>query len=107
MSKKKIEDKIRNIKQQLVVKYKPEKIILFGSYVWGKFGPDSDLDFLIIKEDVPFYGHQRMYEVRKLIRQKGIACDFLVGKPTEIKKRLYLEDPFVKEIMTKGRVIYG
>ena len=107
MSRKKIEATIDDIKKQLVEKYKPEKIVLFGSYVWGGFGPDSDLDFLIIKEDVPYFGHQRMYEVSRLLHTEDVACDFLVGKPSEIKNRLYLGDPFVKEIMTKGRVIYG
>ncbi len=29
--------------------YQPEKIILFGSYAYGRPGPESDLDLLVIK----------------------------------------------------------
>jgi predicted nucleotidyltransferase len=30
-------------------KYNPEKIVLFGSYAWGKPKRNSDIDLLIIK----------------------------------------------------------
>lgn len=106
MNKKIIEKEIQNIVQQLIKKYKPQKIILFGSAVKGKFGPDSDLDFLLIKEKIPYYGIERMREVRRLINT-DLPCDFLVAKPSEIKERLSLGDPFVKEIIYRGRVLYG
>ncbi len=38
-----MEKEIRNITRQIIDKYKPDKIILFGSIVQGKFTPDSDL----------------------------------------------------------------
>lgn len=50
MSKKKIQQEIKQITQQLVNKYQPEKIILFGSVAKGEFKADSDLDLLIIKK---------------------------------------------------------
>ncbi len=44
---------IKTIKDKLhliVEKYKPEKIILFGSYATGNPNPDSDVDLLFILE---------------------------------------------------------
>ena len=38
---------IVSITAQLIEKYKPEKIILFGSSATGNASPDSDADFLI------------------------------------------------------------
>jgi len=38
---------IVSITAQLIEKYKPEKIILFGSAARGDTNPDSDADFLI------------------------------------------------------------
>ena len=38
---------IVSITAQLIEKYKPEKIILFGSAARGDSNPDSDADFLI------------------------------------------------------------
>lgn len=101
-----IQKKLANIVQQLTIHYKPQKVILFGSAVQGKTTSDSDLDFLIIKEDVPHRGIDRMRQVRDIINT-DMPCDFLVAKPSEVRKRLLLGDPFIKEIMEQGRVIYG
>ena len=106
MTEKKLKKEIKNIVDQLIERYRPEKIILFGSAVWGRVGPDSDLDFLIIKKNVPYYGIERMRQVRRLV-ETNLPCDFLVAKPSEIKERLALGDPFVKQIVAEGRVIYG
>ena len=47
------EKEIHRITQQIIEKYNPEKIILFGSAARGEGDPDSDADFLIIKKDTP------------------------------------------------------
>jgi predicted nucleotidyltransferase len=106
MSKKQIEKEIKSITRQLIGKYKPEKIILFGSAVRGKFGPDSDLDFLIVKKNVPEYGHQRMYQVRKLIK-KNLPADFLIYRPEELEELINYGEPFTKLILEEGRILYG
>ncbi|RKZ30179.1 nucleotidyltransferase domain-containing protein, partial [bacterium] len=35
---------INRMVEKLVAEYKPEKIILFGSYAWGNPDRDSDID---------------------------------------------------------------
>ena len=41
---------IQRITDHIVKKYKPEKVILFGSYAWGKPTEDSDVDLFIVKK---------------------------------------------------------
>ncbi len=36
---------------QNLKKYKPDKLVLFGSYAWGKPNKDSDIDLLIVKKN--------------------------------------------------------
>lgn len=106
MTKKQVEKEIQSIVQQLIEKYKPQKIVLFGSAAKGKFGPDSDLDLLIVKEGIDgIAGHDRYRQVSRLLSH-NMAMDLLVYSPYEIKKRLYLEDPFIKNILKEGRVLY-
>jgi predicted nucleotidyltransferase len=105
MEKSLIFKEIDSIKTQLVEKYKPEKIILFGSAVWGD-GEINDIDMFIIKADVPHYGVDRIRELDMLISRR-IAADMLVYKPEEVKERLAIGDPFLKKIFEKGKVIYG
>jgi uncharacterized protein len=97
---------IQSITKQLIQKYGPEKIILFGSAARGDSDQISDLDFLIIKRDVPLYGIDRMRELDELI-DRNVAADMLVYRPDEFEERIRLGDPFIKTIIREGRVLYG
>jgi len=45
---KKIKVIIKRISEKIQREYRPQKIILFGSYAWGKPGRYSDIDLFII-----------------------------------------------------------
>jgi predicted nucleotidyltransferase len=97
---------IDSITAQLIEKYKPEKIILFGSAARGDATLDSDVDLLIIKKDTPYKGRDRMIEVSRLI-DRDIPVDFLVYRPDEFEKRLKMGDPFLEMVVAEGKVLYG
>jgi predicted nucleotidyltransferase len=100
------EQEIQSITKQLIQKYGPEKIILFGSAARGDYGKANDLDFLIIKQDVPLYGIDRMRELDELI-DRNVAADMLVYLPNEFDERVRLGDPFIKAVLREGRILYG
>jgi predicted nucleotidyltransferase len=102
----KFEKEIENITAQIIAKYKPDKIILFGRAARGEISVDSDADFLIIKKHTPYYGADRIRELNKLIN-RDIAADFLIYRPDELEKRLSMGDPFLKAIIKDGKVLYG
>ncbi len=106
MTPNEIISEIDNIVRQIVQKYRPEKVILFGSAGRGEYDKVNDLDFLIIKEDVPLHGLARMRELDKLI-ERNIAVDMLVYRPDEFNERIRLGDPFIKTILREGRVLHG
>jgi len=64
------------------------------------------LDFLVLKQEVPSRGLDRMRELDDLIDRK-MAVDILVYHPDELEQRLKLGDPFIKSILSEGRVLYG
>lgn len=105
MERESILKEIENIKNQLIEKYKPEKIILFGSASWGD-KEINDIDLFIVKKDVPYYGADRMGELHRLV-DTNVAVDYIVYKPEEVEERLSLADPFIKKIFKKGKVLYG
>ena len=100
------EKEIQNITQQIIEKYKPEKIILFGSAARGEPNLDSDVDFLIIKKETPLYGADRIRELSRII-ERNIPIDLLIYRPEEFQKRLQMGDPFLKSILKEGKVLYG
>lgn len=91
--------------ENLVRNFAPEKIILFGSAARGTLGPDSDLDFLIIKKDLSSNPLERMRQARRAADAKA-PCDFLVLTPEEFVQRIQWEDPFYTSIMETGKVLY-
>ena len=97
---------IESITAQIIKKYKPDKIILFGSAARGDISADSDADFLIIKKNTPHYGADRIRELSRLV-DRDIAVDFLVYRTGELEKRLSMGDPFLKGIIKEGKVLYG
>lgn len=107
MTKRQLRQKIDAVVVQIVEKYKPDKIILFGSAARGTFSDDSDLDIIIIKSDVGGRGIDRQYDVDRIIERNGIALDMIVYRPDEIEEGLNLRDPFIVEAVTKGEILYG
>ena len=101
-----LQAEIRHITAQLVAKYAPVRIILFGSVSRGDVGPDSDADFLIITSNCPTRGVDRLRELHRLI-DRNIPVDFLVFRPDEVAARLAMGDPFLKAIMRDGTVLHG
>lgn len=106
MTKTTLEKEIKSITNQIVKKYKPAKIILFGSAARGEFDPQkSDLDFFVVKNDRRSV-HRRMVTLYRLVEKK-LPADFLVYTPKELETRLNLGDPFIKSIVQKGKLLYG
>jgi len=96
---------IDSLKVQLAGRYAAEKIVLFGSSV--RDGSEvNDIDLLIIKEDVPYTGAERIRQLYRMMETE-LPVDYLVYRPSEIKERLSLGDPFIEHIFKEGIVLHG
>jgi predicted nucleotidyltransferase len=99
---------IQRLADRIRETYRPERIVLFGSHAHGTVGEESDIDLLIVKEtDKPF--HKRWAEVAALIEPlaKGLDVSPFVMTPAEVEERLRRGDQFVRDILTKGHVLYA
>lgn len=105
---KKYQKELNKLKKQIINEYKPEKIILFGSLAWGKITKDSDIDLFIIKKTNKKFG-ERIDEVNLIANKARIFTpkDIIVFTPIELRKRLELDDFFIKNIVTNGKVVYA
>lgn len=93
------------IRDKIVKEYKPEKIILFGSYAWGKPREDSDFDIFIIKDtDVPSL--KRIEMVDRIFSRREYPMDFLVYTPEQVKRNLKNGDLFLRDILANGKILY-
>ncbi|MDO9542092.1 MAG: nucleotidyltransferase domain-containing protein [Kiritimatiellia bacterium] len=95
---------IRAYARRLAKEFKPEKIILFGSYACGNPSSVSDVDLLIIMP-LRKRGVYQAAEIQTRLRPH-FPLDLLVRSPAKVNKRLALGDCFMREIMSKGRLLY-
>ena len=99
---------IDGLLDKLIKEYRPERVILFGSYAWGKPKKESDLDLLIVKRSKK-NRVKRFVEVKKLLfdPSRDTSVSPLVLSPNEIEKRLQMGDDFIREILEKGKLLYS
>jgi predicted nucleotidyltransferase len=104
---------IEKLKPLIIERLKPlnpDKIILFGSYAYGKPNEDSDIDLFILKDDLK-EGESRDYSRKAKKRLRDIifnyntnGIDIIFAPTNEIYKR---EDYFFKEeLLKKGKIWY-
>jgi predicted nucleotidyltransferase len=91
--------------QKIVQELKPDKIILFGSYAYGAPNPHSDVDLLVIMK-TNASSKDRSWAVSRLLLPRPFPVDILVKTPKEVEKALASGDFFLKEILTRGKVLY-
>lgn len=96
---------INAIVKRIVEKFDPERIILFGSYAYGKPHRYSDVDLLVVME-TPERPLAKQLEIARALSPHPFGLDILVYAPQEITLRLGQGDYFLREIVTKGRVLY-
>ena len=94
---------IRRFARRIAERFHPEKIILFGSYAYGRPNSDSDVDLLVVMPT--------RNEIDQSVRiTEEIDADFfldlIVRTPRKLERRLRWGDWFLREIVSRGKVLY-
>ena len=90
----------------IALRFRPERIVLFGSRAAGTSTAESDVDIMVVMET-----SLRSPEQAALIRQTldlspPFAIDVLVRTPKQIHEGLADGDFFVEDLMTQGALLY-
>lgn len=95
---------IDQVVERIVEKFKPQKIILFGSYARGNPRPESDVDLLVIMNNKRKKNDQSL-EIR---RHLGVmfGLDLLVYTSKRLKERVDMGDWFLRDVLREGKVLY-
>ena len=103
----KSEESLKQIVDTIVTQYRPEKIILFGSYAYGNPDSESDLDLLIIKDTSDKF-IDRWTKIRRILSDPNrmIPIETLVLTAAEVSDRLARGDQFIEEVMKNGEALY-
>lgn len=99
-----------NLLQKIIIRiiehFTPEKIILFGSHGYGKPTMDSDIDLLIIKEDIESKRNEAV-KIRRVLRGFKMPFDIIVTTTREFEfySKEWINSVFA-EARKNGVVIY-
>ncbi|MGB9777355.1 MAG: nucleotidyltransferase domain-containing protein [Anaerolineae bacterium] len=82
----------------------PEKIILFGSAARGEWGPESDLDLLVVKSGV----HRRRlaHAIYRNLIGVGFPVDIIVVTPEDIERYGNAVGLIIEPALREGKVVY-
>jgi predicted nucleotidyltransferase len=94
---------IRCFARQVVERFRPDTIILFGSYTYGQPHVDSDVDILVV---MPARNQIDQAVRISLAIDPPFPLDIIVRTPKNMRWRLEEGDSFLREIVSKGKVLY-
>jgi predicted nucleotidyltransferase len=85
--------------------FHPERVVLFGSYARGAATEDSDVDLLVV------VNHSKRRNVEQAIAMRlrmdaPFPMDMIVKRPVDVRKRLAMNDTFLRSVMEDGEVMY-
>ena len=93
------------MRQRLVDRFHPEKIILFGSQARGTADDRSDVDILVV---CSFAGKRRhlMLEMDRALTGLGLARDIMVLTPEEFELDRHIPGTIARPAWKEGKVLY-
>ena len=94
---------IRRYARQIAEKFRPDKIILFGSHAYGTPHEDSDVDLMVI---MPARNAIDQAVKIRCAFDTPFAMDLMVRTPYQWGWRINERESFSTEINTKGIVLY-
>ena len=95
---------IDQVVEQIVEKFKPRKIILFGSYARGNPRPESDVDMLVVM-DTKLREVQQAIQICQQIEYR-FGLDLIVHTPKKLSERTKMGDWFLRDVLKEGKVLY-
>lgn len=97
-------DKISELARKIADKFKPEKIILFGSYAYGYPTDDSDVDLLVLLS-FQGKGFRKTLEILNHVDPQ-FPVDLLAKTPEDAIRRYQEGDPLMRIAIDQGKILY-
>jgi uncharacterized protein len=95
--------------REIVSRFHPDKIILFGSQAYGEPTEHSDVDLLIVRSGIVSENESNL-EIRRSfwsVSAPRPSFTILTKTPEQIKEGLGKRSPFYEEIVNRGVELYA
>lgn len=94
---------IRRYVGEVVRLFDPDKVVLFGSHAYGRPHAESDVDLLVVMPTT-----NQLDQAVKIDRavDRNFPLDLIVRTPKNLEWRVREGDYFLREILTRGKVLH-
>ncbi len=93
------------IRDRIVREFHPLRLVLFGSRARGDAQPDSDVDLLVIFQQIRD-NRSVAVEIRRTLRDLPVGKDIIVTTPDEICQRGQLVGSVLRPALREGITIF-
>lgn len=100
-----ISDVISTMVNRIVTKFQPTRIVLFGSRARGDAREFSDVDLLVVMNDVP-NKRESAITIMKLLSDLPVSKDIIVSSVDEVAIRQQIVGTIEYEAFLEGKVLY-
>ena len=104
---KTLEEWLPAIVERVVERFDPLKIVVFGSVARGETSYDSDIDLLVVFDEVGRAEKRNVtVEIRRALARFPVPKDIIVTDVDEIRRRGHLVGPMLRPALEEGKVVY-
>lgn len=90
---------------RIVVRFHPRRVVLFGSHARGTATAQSDIDLLVVLDQVADK-RQAAVEIRRALSDLPMSKDIIVTTPEEIARRGDLTGSILRPALREGKILY-
>lgn len=96
---------IKAATERIVECFQPEQIILFGSQARGDAAAHSDIDLLVVFQEVTDK-HERAVAIRRALSNLPIAKDIVITTKQEIAEYGHMVGRVLRPALREGKLLY-
>ncbi len=98
-------EEIQGLVEELVQRFRPQRVLLFGSYASGSPSAASDLDLLVVVQETP--GWREVYRVKtELQSQLPVRLQLVFMKEEEFEETKNVVGGLAYPASHAGKVLY-
>ncbi len=104
---KTLEEWLPSVVERVVEIFDPLRIVLFGSLARGEVGYDSDIDLLVVFDEVEWEKKRELtVDIMRSLVGLPVPVDIIVTDLDEIARRGDLVGPILRPALREGRVVH-
>lgn len=98
---------LKEVTGRIVDAIHPEKIVLFGSHVWGRPTDDSDIDLMVIVDRSEQPGYRLARDIYRSLRGLRVPIEVVVRTREDMERGLTVKTSLERRVLEEGRVLHG